>query len=842
MTRRILPVALLTLALLAPQALAKEEAPGPFRDVAKVEKLFAEACDAVEVACGAKFKTRPTVQVSDRAKLTKILAREFAQLAETVMSADEREGIIQIASKAMLGKYEIGTHTVHVFPDNLETIYAAEWDRGPLGVDELRVLLAHEATHALDFERFPSLEVQRQAIEDPDAMRGLSAAIEGHAEFVAQRIATTWKVEPAFEKLGAALSARPKGIPELMRGIVEVAIAEIRFGYEKGLEFFQAVDKARGREGVEQVLRTPPTNSRQVENPMLWLDPASQKKPLDVKRLTQAFKAMVPGNEWRTIDVRLLKSQLTAMTSQFPEAHRARFAEGYADGHVFVANHPDDMQITIVAIAFDAEPQAVRFHAASLAKVEAAETLKRPGIRVEAHSLTQGAGKDNALHGFVADRTVHVGPTTTRVVVHAFTRGPLAFEMMFTDLPAYDRAVQDAFIEYGLAVLDDPDARHTAPAAPEVTSKRRTLAIQVVDPTGKPVPSAQVSISTKGDSLRQFAPVEHGEALQRTRRGPGRVDVYDARDARGHPLPFGPASGDFDETQTEVQVTLAAGVPLAGRIVDPEGQPAAGVEVTARTTWRNKPLGSHQEHGTATTDAAGRFRIPNLGPYHYELLMKKGEKLRAVKQLMIDLSKPEQRTIDIQLKVTSSFTITVLDPDGKPLRSVHVYARASGASSEQGTTDHDGKVMLEGLDPKQAHRLSISPSEHRNPEVADMRLHAWMPANQAFRLKPGWSLRGTVVDENGKAIAGKIVHKRGSSTHSMPTKKDGSFVLANLPKDRPLEVSATTKDDDMVLRRQLIWLTVKPGTNAVQVRITPPAKDNRETVEETEEIAPDKIK
>src|SRR5207244_554689 len=115
------------------------------------------------------------------------------------------------------------------------------------------------ATHALDFGRFPLVETMRTRT-GLDAGRAVDAVVEGHAQFVAERVAARWKISAAFERFTKSITALPKIEDDDQRRLSEALVTEIAFGYVQGHSFIRAVHAARGLEGVDAVLREPPSS------------------------------------------------------------------------------------------------------------------------------------------------------------------------------------------------------------------------------------------------------------------------------------------------------------------------------------------------------------------------------------------------------------------------------------------------------------------------------------------------------------------------------------------------------------------------------------------------------
>jgi len=122
-----------------------------WRDVEVVDRALTEAVAAVEAACGTKFATRPTVRVSTARDVADAL--EAIEVGLDLKPRSERSAVRAVA-RAMFAFTDYTTNTIHVVPDNVERMATERRSPALVGTDVLRVVLVHEATHALDWARW----------------------------------------------------------------------------------------------------------------------------------------------------------------------------------------------------------------------------------------------------------------------------------------------------------------------------------------------------------------------------------------------------------------------------------------------------------------------------------------------------------------------------------------------------------------------------------------------------------------------------------------------------------------------------------------------------------------
>lgn len=159
---------------------------------------------------------------------------------------------------------------------------------------------------------------------------------------------------------------------------------------------------------------------------------------------------------------------------------------------------------------------------------------------------------------------------------------------------------------------------------------------------------------------------------------------YATRAGFGYALSMTRKNESLNERPFFETIELRPAEPITGRVVTPEGEPAAGVELLAYSRTDKLPPGQY-EYGSfarTKTDAEGRFQLPVTTPG------------RAVYWILPEAYAPELRLLPdgkrgdlgtITLKGGVTVTGRVLDVQGQPLAGVYVEAdreRGDGPESE----------------------------------------------------------------------------------------------------------------------------------------------------------------
>ena len=141
--------------------------------------------------------------------------------------------------------------------------------------------------------------------------------------------------------------------------------------------------------------------------------------------------------------------------------------------------------------------------------------------------------------------------------------------------------------------------------------------------TGEPVPDVRLTLralppgtdsqnlSSDAEGRFSFEDMEPGSYVLSANRPGSLNEVYGARSRGASGIPLTLSAGQILK---DIEFKLSPLGVISGKVVDEEDKPVRGARVAASATD-----GSLRGFGAATTDAAGEFRVPGLGPGSYVL-------------------------------------------------------------------------------------------------------------------------------------------------------------------------------------------------------------------------------
>lgn len=207
-------------------------------------------------------------------------------------------------------------------------------------------------------------------------------------------------------------------------------------------------------------------------------------------------------------------------------------------------------------------------------------------------------------------------------------------------------------------------------------------------------------------------------------------------------------------TLTDVDVTLARGGSVSGRVLDSGGEGVSGASVTASIDRAYNPAEEREwvsfgNNRSATTDEEGSYRLEHLAEGAYTIRVQSSRNpsqtaevafAPALRQGIEVIDEKETERINIEVGEGVSLAGQVVDSDGEPIAGARV--RIYDQISRTAQTDAEGMFHVEGLREGQMMQLRVSMSGYVSKSV-----QVSLPAreNIVVTLDQSGRVRGRVV-------------------------------------------------------------------------------------------------
>ncbi|MBA2340182.1 MAG: hypothetical protein H0V88_07290 [Pyrinomonadaceae bacterium] len=160
-------------------------------------------------------------------------------------------------------------------------------------------LLTHEFVHALQDQHFDLLNLLLARPYSFDRAEAMFAVVEGDAVGVQRRVDTNGAWErKSLDEIARAEDERFNDYRQEVGRLFPPLLTEtFIFRYRDGTRFVEAVRRARGEKGVDELFRHPPQSSEQILHPEKFLSNAPDIVPRNIELDESIFSA----NNWRVV-------------------------------------------------------------------------------------------------------------------------------------------------------------------------------------------------------------------------------------------------------------------------------------------------------------------------------------------------------------------------------------------------------------------------------------------------------------------------------------------------------------------------------------------------------------
>ncbi|MEE2940488.1 MAG: carboxypeptidase regulatory-like domain-containing protein [Planctomycetota bacterium] len=271
------------------------------------------------------------------------------------------------------------------------------------------------------------------------------------------------------------------------------------------------------------------------------------------------------------------------------------------------------------------------------------------------------------------------------------------------------------------------------------------------------------------------------------------------------------------EEHTGLVIQLTRGASVAGRVLGPDGAPAAGVEVealfdVAHMFGPSSLNATRGIHGTATTSEDGAFTVSGLGRGPFSIRAQRGssEEGRPAETARLDSIQPGAEGLTLSLASPLEVRGVLRDDLGEaaPGLEVRCSRLASGTMGDLRLSERRARSAEDGAFafdlPAGTWELSVIEETHITTAPVVLTVPG---ANEVLELvcMRAATVRGRVLDPQGAAVEGASVYfdadtgqavtalMSAPSPDSTRSGADGSFTLLGLP---PGELTISASHDD----------------------------------------------
>ena len=298
----------------------------PAFEAKQIEKYLEDVLPMVEQSAAATFKTRPTIRLASRCEVIDSLSRDLIpQLARQLPNHSELQIYVNARIMAismgvtLLGKYGFHDKVLYLLPENLFPIM----DKARIARSNteglLKMIMAHELTHALQDQEVDLIETIGNRPDD-EAATAFNAIIEGHAVFVQDSVGTSLGYDKEILEFARLLTAgkveEQNTLDDLVARQQEAMFEQIYLG---GRKFIEYIYLTYGRARIWAVYRSLPLQASVIADPKSYSFTLN-KAAKDLFKFLTGIEKHFGSNKWQINQIRqntmVLKTAFTGLPTE----------------------------------------------------------------------------------------------------------------------------------------------------------------------------------------------------------------------------------------------------------------------------------------------------------------------------------------------------------------------------------------------------------------------------------------------------------------------------------------------------------------------------------------------
>ncbi len=320
-----------------------------------------------------------------------------------------------------------------------------------------------------------------------------------------------------------------------------------------------------------------------------------------------------------------------------------------------------------------------------------------------------------------------------------------------------------------------------------------SVAGSTVDPDGQPVPGALVlvlpsdPVHAGGEERPQQARSDESGRFRIEGIRPGSFEIRATAAGRQEARLAG-LEAEAGRDLQDVEVVLAPGAVLSGRVLSPAGQPVPGAEVSLLPEGATAP--SLLSAAAALSDEEGRYRLEGLSPGTHAVRAGHEEYRPALRRLEV---RAGTNALDLTLEPGAAVSGRVVDPRGAPVAGARVVAHPPPGETPRGlpdaaTSGADGSFTLPGLADGVYRLLAEREGFARSREGREVVVAGRSVTGIEIELTPGGAIAGQLLGLDLAELS--RVQVRTGSGQTGRVLPDGGYRIDNVEPGRQRVVAA----------------------------------------------------
>lgn len=466
----------LVFALNASLLLAAGTGPGsdPFDiwDDKTVVAALQEAEEALAEEMGAKIPKSPRILLSSREFFEGVVYKSMKKMEAIRGPQDDRalRHQAKILSRSAFGLYEAHNNTVHLMPENFHSFARDTGNEAFTKSPFLKIVLVHELVHTFDYQKW-GLEKKRAAEKNPERQKVWHALVEGHAEWVSEKVSERIGLSREFQLFTNASFNPPPGLSPTEQQFAWRASASMRFAYVDGHRFFTGLEASDNKDIANEVFRTPPSSVSFILHPTRYFmpDETAHFPPTvpTMAAIDAALERELPGGKVQdgNWDEQMMKARLVMLPPRTAANTLAKLTKGSARLSAMPpkGKTPPAMAFCSTAQMTDGAAAKELFEAViESEKLEDKAIAELSGGKAESGRVSGPLRQNSPMPHNRTIRFVGSGKDVVPEYTVIFAAGPFVAECAFIGKKKTDGELED-FITFFRAKL--VDAGKPAPAA-----------------------------------------------------------------------------------------------------------------------------------------------------------------------------------------------------------------------------------------------------------------------------------------------------------------------------------------------------------------------------------------